>query len=223
VTKIYDSLKDLEDVNELSTSQNEKVDEIQVTVDREKALAQGLAPAQIAMVVNDVTRGSLATQMTGNDGEILGVFVEYDHAVTQNLDKLKQLLIKKPDGSYVALGKVTNIKTGSGPVKIQRINQQDAVEFTMKYKSSTNLGAISKEVDKKIEELDLPDETEVVFSGDRELLESSIDDLVLAFVLAIILVYLVMAPQFESLKYPYVIMFTVHLVVIGVAIALTAT
>ncbi|MGA9227239.1 MAG: efflux RND transporter permease subunit [Mesobacillus sp.] len=223
VTKIYDSLKDLEDVNELSTSQNEKVDEIQVTVDREKALAQGLAPAQIAMVVNDVTRGSLATQMTGNDGEILGVFVEYDHAVTQNLDKLKQLLIKKPDGSYVALGQVTNIKTGSGPVKIQRINQQDAVEFTMKYKSSTNLGAISKEVDKKIDELDLPDETEVVFSGDRELLESSIDDLVLAFVLAIILVYLVMAAQFESLKYPFVIMFTVPLMVIGVAIALTAT
>jgi len=223
VTKIYDSLKDLEDVNELSTSQNEKVDEIQVAVDREKALAQGLAPAQIAMVVNDVTRGSMATQMSGNDGEILGVFVEYDRAVTQNLDKLKQLLIKKADGSYVTLGQVTNIKTGSGPVKIQRINQQDAIEFTMKYKSSTNLGAISKEVDKKIDELDLPNETEVVFSGDRELLESSIDDLVLAFVLAIILVYLVMAAQFESLKYPFVIMFTVPLMVIGVAIALTAT
>lgn len=223
VTKIYDSLKKLEEVNELSTSQNEKVDEIQVTVDREKALAQGLAPAQIAMIVNDVTRGSMATQMSGNDGEILGVFVEYDRTVTQNLDKLKQLLIKKPDGNYVTLGQVTNIKTGSGPVKIQRINQQDAVEFTMKYKSSTNLGAISKEVDKKIDELDLPDETEVVFSGDRELLESSIDDLVLAFVLAIILVYLVMAAQFESLKYPFVIMFTVPLMVIGVAIALTAT
>ncbi|WP_423409824.1 efflux RND transporter permease subunit [Heyndrickxia sp. MSNUG] len=223
VTKIYDSLRELEDVNELSTSQNEKVDEIKVTVDREKALAQGLAPAQIAMIVNDVTRGSMATQMAGNDGEILGVFVEYDRAVTQNLDKLKQLLIKKPDGTYVALGQVTNIKTGSEPVKIQRINQQDAVEFTMKYKSSTNLGAISKEVDKKIDELDLPDETEVVFSGDRELLESSIDDLVLAFVLAIILVYLVMAAQFESLKYPFVIMFTVPLMVIGVAIALTST
>jgi hydrophobic/amphiphilic exporter-1 (mainly G- bacteria), HAE1 family len=223
VTKIYDSLKELDDVNELSTSQNEKVEEVQVTVDREKALAQGLAPAQIAMVVNDVTRGNMATQMGGEDGEILGVFVEYDSAVTQNLDKLKQLLIKKPDGNYVTLGQVTNIETGSGPVKIQRINQQDAVEFTMKYKSSTNLGDISKQVDEKIEEMDLPEETEVVFSGDRELLESSIDDLVLAFILAIILIYLVMAAQFESLKYPFVIMFTVPLMVIGVAVALTAT
>jgi hydrophobic/amphiphilic exporter-1 (mainly G- bacteria), HAE1 family len=223
VTKLYDSLKKLEDVNELTTSRNETVEEVQVTVDREKALAQGLSPAQIAMVVNDVTRGSMATQMSGEEGNILGVFVEYDGAVTQNLDKLKQLLIKKPDGNYVALGNVTRIETGTGPVKIQRINQQDAVEFTMKYKSSTNLGDISKEVDKKVEELDLPEETEVVFSGDRELLESSIDDLVLAFVLAIILIYLVMAAQFESLKYPFVIMFTVPLMVIGVAIALTAT
>lgn len=223
VSKIYDSLKGLDDVNELSTSQNETVEEVQVTVDREKALAQGLAPAQIAMVVNDVTRGNMATQMTGEDDEILGIFVEYDRDVTQNLDKLKQLLIKKPDGGYVTLGQVTRIDTGSGPVKIQRINQQDAVEFTMKYKASTNLGDISQEVDKKIEALDLPDETEVVFSGDRELLESSIDDLILAFVLAIILIYLVMAAQFESLKYPFVIMFTVPLMVIGVAIALTAT
>ncbi|HAQ06432.1 MAG TPA: MFS transporter [Bacillus bacterium] len=223
VTKIYDSLKELDDVNELTTSQMEEVEEVQVIVDREKARAQGLVPAQIAMVVNDVTRGNLATQMPGEDGEILGVFVEYDSEVTQNLDRLKQLLIKKPDGNYIALGEVANIEVGTGPVNIQRINQQDAVEFTMKYKSSTNLGDISKEVDKKIEKLDLPEESEVVFGGDRELLESSMDDLILAFALAIILIYLVMAAQFESLKYPFVIMFTVPLMVIGVAIALTAT
>jgi hydrophobic/amphiphilic exporter-1 (mainly G- bacteria), HAE1 family len=223
VGKIYDSLKDLDDVNELTTSQNDTVEEVQITVDREKALAQGLAPAQVAMVVNNVTRGDMATQMSGEDEEILGVFVEYDRDVTQNIDNLKKLLIKKPDGNYVSLGQIANIETGSGPVKIQRINQQGAVEFTMKYKSSTNLGDMSKQVDKKIEELDLPDETEIVFSGDRELLESSIDDLLLAFVLAIILIYLVMAAQFESLKYPFVIMFTVPLMVIGVAIALTAT
>ncbi|MBT2637393.1 efflux RND transporter permease subunit [Bacillus sp. ISL-39] len=223
VERIYDSLRELDDVNELTTSQNDTVEEIQITVDREKALAQGLAPAQIAMIVNNVTRGDMATQMPGEDGEILGVYVEYDSEVTRNIDQLKQLLIKKPDGNYVTLGQVANIETGSGPVKVQRINQQGAVEFTMKYKSSTNLGDISKKVDEKIDELDLPEETEVVFSGDRELLESSIDDLVLAFVLAIILIYLVMAAQFESLKYPFVIMFTVPLMVIGVALALTAT
>jgi hydrophobic/amphiphilic exporter-1 (mainly G- bacteria), HAE1 family len=78
-------------------------------------------------------------------------------------------------------------------------------------------------VDDELADLDLSEETEIVFSGDRELLESSIDDMLLAFILAVVFIYLVMAAQFESLKYPFVIMFTVPLMVIGVAIALTAT
>jgi hydrophobic/amphiphilic exporter-1 (mainly G- bacteria), HAE1 family len=93
----------------------------------------------------------------------------------------------------------------------------------LQFSSSTNLGAISKAVDEKIEELNLPDATQVSFSGDRELLEDSIDDMALALGLAIVLVYLVMAAQFESFKYPFVIMFTVPLMVIGVALALTIT
>lgn len=223
VDKIYNALKELEDVTELSTDLMDNVEEIQITVDREKAFEQGLAPAQIAMAVNDVTRGNKATQMIDEKSNIYGVFVEYDREVTQDIDNLKTLLIKKPDGNYVSLDEVTNIERGEGPVNIQRINQQDAVQFTLKYKSSTNMGAISKEVDKEIADLDLPEETEVVFSGDRELLESSIDDMIMAFILAIVFIYLVMAAQFESLKYPFVIMFTVPLMIIGVAIALTAT
>ncbi|GLB60453.1 efflux RND transporter permease subunit [Cytobacillus sp. NCCP-133] len=223
VDKIYNALKDLEDVTELSTDLMDTVEELQITVDRERALEEGLAPAQIAMAVNDVTRGNHAIQMIDNESNIYGVFVEYDKDVTQDINNLKTLLIKKPDGNYVALDEVTNIENGEGPVNIQRINQQDAVQFTLKYKSSTNMGAISKEVDEEITGLDLPEETEVVFSGDRELLESSIDDMVLAFILAIVFIYLVMSAQFESLKYPFVIMFTVPLMIIGVAIALTAT
>lgn len=223
VEKIYDSLLELNDINELSTDLIDTVDEIQITVNRDRALDNGLMPAQIAMVVNDVTRGVQAAQIVNEDGSIYGVHVEYDKEVTQNIDQLKNLLIRKPDGGFITLDSVTNIETGNGPVNIQRINQQSAVQFTIKYKTTTTLGDISKQVDQEIAALDLPEETEIVFGGDRELLESSMDDMLLAFVLAIVFIYLVMAAQFESLKYPFVIMFTVPLMVIGVAIALTAT
>jgi hydrophobic/amphiphilic exporter-1 (mainly G- bacteria), HAE1 family len=223
VDQIFQALKDMDQVNEVSTDVMKQVDEIQVTVDREKALAHGFVPAQLAKVVGDITRGVQATQMVTKDGDVQGVFVEYDRNVTSNLDQLKGLLLKKPDGTYVTLSEVTTIERKSGPVDIHRINQQPAVQFTVKYKSTTNLGAISKEVDKEIAKLNLPEETDVVFSGERELLESSIDDLILAFVLAVVFVYLVMAAQFESLKYPFVIMFTVPLMVIGMAAALTVT
>ncbi len=218
--KIYNALQKLNHVTELSTSTSDTVEEIQITVDREKAFEVGLAPAQIATAVNDVTRGVQATQIMSDSSDVYGVFVEYDKKITRDMDKLKTLLIKKPDGGYVELKGVAKIKTGSGPVEIQRINQQDSVEFTLKYDTETNIGDMSKKVEETIVDLDLPDETEITFSGETELLADSIDDMMMAFVLAIILVYIVMAAQFESFKYPFVIMFTVPLMVIGVTIGL---
>jgi hydrophobic/amphiphilic exporter-1 (mainly G- bacteria), HAE1 family len=223
IEQIFRAVKDLDQVNELSTDLMEKVDEIQVTVDREKALANGFVPAQIAMIVNDVTRGVRATQMVAKGGNIYSVFVEYDRDVTSDLDRLKGLQLKKPDGGFVTLADVTAIEQKSGPVDIHRINQQPAVQFTLKYKATTNLGAISKRVDEEIAKLKLPEETDIVFSGERELLDSSIDEMIMAFILAVVFIYLVMAAQLESLKYPFVIMFTVPLMVIGMAIALTVT
>nr|WP_280518503.1 efflux RND transporter permease subunit [Lederbergia wuyishanensis] len=221
--KIVNSLKDLEDVTDLSTTTANKVEEVHITIDRDKAFEAGLAPAQIAMIFNDVTRGVQASQIITGDNDVYGVYVKYDEGITRDIDKIKSLLIKKPDGSFTQLGDLANIEIGTGPVEIQRINQLDSVEFTLKYSTETNLGTMSKAVESKIASLHLPSETEIKFSGEKELLEDSIDDMVMAFILAIILIYIVMAAQFESFKYPFVIMFTVPLMVIGVAIALVAS
>jgi len=224
VAKIDRALVEINDVEEMSNDLTETVEEVQITVDREKALENGLTPAQIGMVVNDVTRGIDAVQMTNErDNKIYMVNVRYDETVRENVDDLKKLLLKKPDNSFVELGELTTIQVGEGPVSIQRIDKQPAVQYTLRYSNSTNLGDISELVDKEIEELDLPDETEISFSGDRELLESTLDDMLLAFILAIIFIYIVMAAQFESFKYPFVIMFTVPLMLIGVAVALVMT
>lgn len=223
VGKIYTRLNKLSEVNEVTTDLMEQLEEIQITVNRKEALKQGLTPAAVAMIVNNVTRGSVATQIVDDDSEIYRIIVEYDKSVSQSMKSIKELLIKNPAGNYIELDDVTNITRGYGPVKIERINQQAAVQFTVKYKDTTNLGFISRKVDREIANLKLADETEVVFSGDRELLDSALDQLILALVLAITFVYLVMAAQFESLKYPLVIMFTVPLMVIGVALALSIT
>lgn len=220
VNDIYASLEKIDDVTDLTTDLMDEVEEVQMTVDREAALVNGLPPAVIAIAVNDVTRGNSATRIVDENGNILSVIVEYDREITKDLDHLKELLIKKPDGGYIALEEVVNIEQGVGPVEIQRINQQDAVEFTLKFKSTANLGDISDLVDESIAQLNLSDETEIVYSGDRELMESALKDLYLALALAIVFVYIVMAAQFESLKHPFVIMFTMPLMTIGVAFAL---
>lgn len=223
VDKIYEALIDLDDVTELTTDLMDEIEEIQMTVNREKAFQEGLAPAQIAMIVNDVTRGNQATQMMDEEGNIYGVFVEYDKEVTKNLDELSKLQIKKPDGNFITLDQVVDIEKGKGPVDIHRINQQNAVQFTLKHKETTNIGDMSDLVDKEISDLDLSEETEIVYSGDKELLDSTMEDLIMALILAIILVFIVMAAQFESFKYPFVIIFTVPLMLVGVALSLIVT
>ncbi|WP_100403189.1 efflux RND transporter permease subunit [Bacillus sp. FJAT-42315] len=223
VQKIEAAVKDIDEITEITTNREETVKEIQITINREKALEAGLAPAQIAAIVNDATRGVIATQIINKNDEVQMVKVQYDQTVTKNIDNLKNLLVKTPSGNFMKLQELADIQIQQGPVSIQRINQQEAVQFTAMYTSDTNLGAISKKVDEKIAELDLSDETKITFSGDRDLLESSIDDMVMALLLAIVLIYIVMAAQYESFKYPFVIMFTVPLMVVGVSIALTVT
>jgi hydrophobic/amphiphilic exporter-1 (mainly G- bacteria), HAE1 family len=223
VSRLSEALVDLKDVTEVSTDVSKTIEELQITIDQEKAFEEGLAPVQIASTVNDVTRGTRAFQLTDEDNQIYPVTVSYDRNFTNNIEGLGNLLLKTQATSFVSLKEVADIEIGEGPLTVRRIDQQHAVQFTVKYVTTTNLGAISKKVDEVVADLELSDETDIVYSGDKELLESSIDQMVLAFVLALTLIYIVMAAQFESLKYPFVIMFTVPLMVIGVAIGLYLT
>ncbi|MEW9503146.1 efflux RND transporter permease subunit [Jeotgalibacillus marinus] len=223
VEDIQSSLLELDDVTEVETDLEDTVEEVQLTIDRESAGEYGFVPAQIAQSVNNVTRGAFATQIISEDSQVYSVFVQYEEDIASTLEGLKTLSLRAPSGQFVELEELASIEVSEGPVSIQRIDQQAAVGFTATYTAETNLGTISAEVDDAIAELDLAEETEIVFGGDRELLEDSMNDMLLAVLLAIVLVYFVMAAQFESFKYPFVIMFTVPLMVIGMAIALIVT
>ncbi|RNF38508.1 efflux RND transporter permease subunit [Planococcus salinus] len=223
VTKITDALSGLPDVAELTNDRDETIDEIQITVDREAATEQGLAPAQIAQTVNNITRGVLATQVLTETEDVLSVYVEFEEQYRNSVDKLRTLKLRTPSGSFVELQSVADIEIAQGPVNIQRVDQAGSVSFTLQHRSNVSLGEMSDEVDQALEELNLDSKTMISFSGDRELFDDAIDDMLLALALAVVLVYIVMAAQFESYKYPLVIMFTVPLMAIGVSIALYIT
>ena len=223
VADIEAALTELPEVTELTNDRQETIDEIQMTINRDAATEYGLPPVQIAQTVNNITRGVLATQVLTENDEVLSVYVAYDEVERNSLEKLRTLSLRTPAGEFVELQELADIEVAQGPVSIQRVDQADSVSFTLQHQSTITLGDMSDEVDTAIEELDLNENTMISFGGDRELLDNSINDMMLAVVLAIVLVYIVMAAQFESFKYPLVIMFTVPLMAIGVAIALFVT
>lgn len=224
VNKVDEELRGLRTVTEVSNDLIDTIEEVTIEIDRQKASDAGLAPYQIAQTVSDVTRGVTASQIVlEKTGDVVSVDVSYEEQYRNNISKLKDLELKTPAGTFVKLNDVAEVKIAEGPVAIQRVDQAHAISFTVKYLSSESLGAMTKRVNDIVDDLGLPEEVELSYGGDRELFEGAIDDMILALILAVVLVYIVMAAQFESFKYPFVIMFSVPLMVIGVAFGLVAT
>ncbi|MTD30422.1 efflux RND transporter permease subunit [Planomicrobium sp. YIM 101495] len=223
VERIDKELRDLSGVTELTSDREETLQEIQITVDQEAAVEQGLAPVQIAQSVNNITRGVQAAQVIAENDDVLSVFVEYEEAERDSVEKLRTLSLRTPSGQFVELQDLAAVEIAEGPVSIQRVDQAESVSFTLQHMSDLTLGEMSTRVDEAIDGLDLESGTTISFGGDRELFDDAIGDMTLALILAVVLVYLVMAAQFESFKYPFVIMFTVPLMLIGVALALLIT
>lgn len=223
VKAIQEKLAASKSVIEVTNDLENTTEEIQIEVNREAARDYGFLPAQIAQVVNNMTRGVLTTQIMAEDGSVLAVYTGFGQTYREDVEDLKKLQLRSPAGLFVKLEDIADISIQEGPVSIRRSDRASAVAFFVKYSSSQSLSSISEVVDQVVTELDLPEKTKIVYSGDRELYDNAKDDLLLAVLLAIVLVYIVMAAQFESFKYPFVIMFTVPLMVIGVAVALWLT
>ncbi len=215
--------EEMPEFNEVINDLTDTVPEVQILVDEEAARDEGFAPAQVADLVNNKMRGAMATQIVTNNNDIYEVHVQYEEEAIDDIDALENLRLRNQNGEYISLGDIATIEEGEGPATINRINQEDSVQFTLQYGTQYHLGEISDLVQLTIDDLDIPSETSISFTGDQELMEDAINDLTLALILAIVFVYLVMAAQFESFKYPFVIMFSVPLVLIGVAIGLTVT
>ncbi|WP_280769350.1 efflux RND transporter permease subunit [Salipaludibacillus daqingensis] len=220
---LLEEFDDMSEFNEVSNTLEDTIPELQILIDDEAAREEGFSPAQIAEVVDNNTRGVFATQIVTDENDVLEVNVRYDDEYIENVEALENLLLRNPEGEYVPLSDLAEIEEGEGPETINRINQEESVQFSLAFGSEYNLGEINTIVQDTIDDYGLPTETSISFTGDQQLLEDAISDLTLALILAVVFVYLVLAAQFESLRYPFVIMFTVPLVVIGVAIGLTLT
>ncbi|MEK5146372.1 efflux RND transporter permease subunit [Psychrobacillus sp. FSL K6-4615] len=223
VNQLQQDLTSLDGVVQVTNDLTTKVEEVQINVIRENAIDYGIAPAQIAQTVNNMTRGVLTSQIIDENDQVLGVYVKFDEKYRSNLEQLKQLQLRTPSGQYIALEEIATIDIAEGPVAIRSVDQASAISFSVKYESAYSLGEMSDLIDEIIQEQKFTEDIAVSFGGDRELLDNSKNDMILAVILAVVLVFIVMAAQFESFKYPFVIMFTVPLVVIGIFIGLFAT
>lgn len=206
---------------EIETTQAPGHPEIQIRFDQERAAALGLDTADLANRVVGSVQGNVATRYRLNDREI-DVLVRGSERDRASVDDVRRLVINPDSARPVTLEAVANVQLRSGPSEIRRISQSRVVVVSAQLAHGDLADAVA-ELDRIVAATPMSQSTSANVTGQSEEMEVSFRSLQFALALAVFLVYLVMASQFESLVHPFVILFTIPLAAIGAIVALYVT
>ncbi|MBE3125868.1 MAG: efflux RND transporter permease subunit [Acidobacteria bacterium] len=197
--------------------------EVQIHIDRERAYRLGLSVYQVANTVQTATLGKVATRYREGSDEI-DVRLRFKEQYRDSLDEVRSIPLRTSANQTVYLEQVADITTGEGPIMINRENQARRVSVTANI-SGRDLGTVVKDVKARLAgfEKSLPPGYFLEYGGAYEQMQDAFLILAGAFALAVLLVYMVMASQFEHFVHPFIIMFTVPLGIIGVILGLLVT
>jgi HAE1 family hydrophobic/amphiphilic exporter-1 len=195
--------------------------EIQIRFDQDRAGALGLSTRQIADVVVKKVRGEVATRYSFRDRKI-DVLVRARESDRASLEGIRRLIVNPGSSRPVELASVADVVATTGPSEIHRADQVRVAIVSANLRD-VDLGTAVQEVQQMVEDQPLGADVRMHVGGQGEELSESVTSLLFAFGLAIFLVYLVMASQFESLLHPFVILFTIPLALVGAVLALLVT
>ncbi|KAF1722373.1 efflux RND transporter permease subunit [Pseudoxanthomonas wuyuanensis] len=195
--------------------------EIQIRFDQERAGALGLTTRQIADVVVKKVRGEVATRYSFRDRKI-DVLVRAQESDRASVEDIRQLIVNPGSARPVRLDAVAEVAATTGPSEIHRADQVRVAVVSANLRG-IDLGTAIAEVRQMVSADPLGAGVGLHIGGQGEELAESVRSLLFAFGLAIFLVYLVMASQFESLLHPFVILFTIPLALVGAVLALLIT
>ena len=219
--QVADALAGVPGLVDLRSSAEMGNPEVQVRFDREQLARLGLDLASVAQTVRTKIQGEVATRFTEGDREI-DIRVRALDQGDAKVEDIHDLIVGHVGGRPIFLKSVAKIELTEGPTEIRRIGQKRAAVVGGNL-AGRDMGAVAEDVRAELGKLVLPMGVTSVLSGQEEELQNSFRSLALAMGLAIFLVYLVMASQFESFLHPFVIIFTLPLGAIGVILGLAIT
>ena len=206
---------------DIESSMRSGYPEIQIEFDRERTATFGLSVPQVASLVVDKLKGDVPTEFTWQDKKI-DIRVRLDDKDRDSIEDIENMVINPLSERDVRLSTVANIYTDIGPVDIQRIGQQ-RVALVSANVLDGDLGVAANEVQEMLSIIEHPRGVISRVGGQNEEMEASFKSLRFALLLALIMVYLVMASLFESLLHPFIIMFTIPLAAVGAIFGLALT
>jgi len=211
------AIHDVKGLKDTELSVKKGYPEIIIQLDRDKLAAKNISPIDVAQRLRAEVQGEVSTQLS-QSGEKIDIRVRSDQTRLKSLQDLRSVSIV--DGSPpIPLSDVAQINIEDGPSEIRRIDQRQVVLVRANVEG-IDLGAVSRQIEDRLKNVEKPKDYNFFLGGQNRELQTSYKSLQFALFLAIFLVYVVMACQFESLIHPALVMFTVPLAFVGVIYAL---
>jgi len=215
------ALEDVPGLVDLRSSLEEGNPELQIVFDRERLAALGLDLRTMSETLRDRVQGAVPTRFREEDRQI-DIRVRNSEEDRRSLNDVRNLVLPGPDGQPIRLLTVAEVIEDRGPAEIHRVQQQRAAIISGNSRDR-GLGAVVDEIRAVIDRVPPPYGVMVELGGQSEEMQVSFSSLRFALLLAVFLVYLVMAATFESLLHPFVVLFTIPLALVGAVIGLLVT
>ena len=225
--EVADVIKDVDGVKNVSDGMEKTTSEIRVVVNKEKASENNLTVAEVYNGLSKkLKQQPSVTRLETGDGSY-DIIVSDTRSKELTKESLKEVTIdaSTPDGSKkkIPLKDIAEFKEGTGLQTINREAGGRYINVTAEIDNDHNIGLVSREVEKKLDKMDFDEGYKAVMKGEDEAINSTLKELFKMLGLAVVFMYLIMVAQFQSLKSPFIVMFTVPLAFTGGLLGLFVT
>ncbi|MBU1695056.1 MAG: efflux RND transporter permease subunit, partial [Verrucomicrobia bacterium] len=219
--RVQEIVESVPGVTDAKVSRDSGQPEELIVVNRAKAEAMKVSVSQVAGMLQTVLGGTRAGYYR-EGGDEYTILVKLKDAEKLPLQDVLDLTVANTDGQPVVLRNIVNVQARTGPVAIERKDQERIVNVEANI-LGRDIGSVVADVQERLRSVPIPRDFSILFGGDYEEQQKAFRELGLGLILALILVYMVMACQYESLRDPFVVMFSVPMAVIGVVLMLLLT
>ncbi len=219
--RVAASIASIPGITDIDISREAGVPQQQIRVERDKVADLNLSVRDVTKILETAVAGSEAGEYRTN-GNSYRILVQLKDAEKLSLDEILNLTLTTGSGDHVALRNIVMTEPGRGPIVIDRKDQQRVVTLEANV-AGRDLGSVAMDVQAVLDQIPRPVGYDLMVSGTFEEQKKAFHELVIALALALVLVYMVLACQYESFRNPLVVMFSVPVATVGVLVILFLT
>lgn len=215
---VGDKLEGLDGLTEIDNGLTDSTPEYRLVVDKDKAAEYGLTVAQVYQAVQGKLKESSSTTTLTTTSKDYPVYVKDEEQESYTLEDVKNIEIEGTKGEekkQVKVKQIAEVQDANSLASINRLNQTRYISVSAKVKDGYTTTAVSGEVKKALKKVELPEGYSIVYDGENETVMEAMNQVILMLILALAFMYLIMVAQFQSLKGPFIIMFTIPLAFTG--------